>query len=193
MEPLQIILIIVGLAGAWALIELALVLRRARGTVDTLDKTVTELNGTLEEARPVVAKLDGVVDELQPAISQVEPLLKQANVAVEALSADLLEINGVLRDVSQVTGTASAASGAVTGIADAAGEKVQKLIDKVKRGVSSDTDERVLTESNEVVSMSVASSETGKDSAPDEGSVSSESAPARQYYTYDASQEADHE
>ena len=190
MEPLQIVLIVLALAGVWALIELALVLRRSRATLDALDKTVTEVNGALEEARPVVAKLDGVVDELQPAISQVEPLLKQANVAVEALSADLIEVNGVLRDVSQVTGTASAASGAVSGIADAAGEKVQKLFDRVKRGSSADAPDRALTRPDaepERIAPEPPVSEPATDGEDEP------EAPSRQYYTYDASLEADHE
>lgn len=127
MDPMHIVLIALVLAGAWAVVELALTLRRARGVVDAIDKTVEQVNSTIEEARPVVAKLDGAVDELQPAMAQIEPLLKQATVAVEALSADLIEVNGVLRDVSTVSGAASSASSAVTELADAASDKVQKL------------------------------------------------------------------
>ena len=74
-----------------------------------------------------------MVDELQPAVSQIEPLLKQATVAIEALSADLIEVNGVLRDVSAVSGAASSASSAVTGLADAASEKVHKLFAKPRK------------------------------------------------------------
>lgn len=133
MEPIQIVLILLAAAGVWAVIELALTVRRARTTVDSLDKTVNEVNEAIGEARPVIAKLDGVIDDLQPALAQVEPLLKQGSIAVEALSADLLEINGVLRDVSQVTGTVSTASDAVSGIADAASEKVQRLLGKKHR------------------------------------------------------------
>ncbi len=130
MNPLQIALIVLVLAGVWAVVELALVLRSTRGTVDALNKTVGELNETVNEARPMVAKLDGAVDEIQPALAQVEPLIKQVNTAVEALTADLVEVNGVLRDVSQVTGTVSNASGAVSNLTDAAAEKVSRLFGK---------------------------------------------------------------
>lgn len=191
MEPLQIALVVLALAGVWALVELALVFRRARGTVEALDETVAELNGTLEEARPVVAKLDGVVDELQPAITQIEPLLKQANVAVEALSADLIEVNGVLRDVSQVTGAAGAASDAVSGIADAASEKVQKLFGKGKHGAPAEVADRTLAEAQGVAEAQVdaVAPATDVDAAP---KPSAEQA-ARQYYTYDSTQEPSHE
>lgn len=190
MEPLQIVLIVLALAGVWALVEFALVLRRARGTVDALDKTVTELNGTLEEARPVVAKLDGVVDELQPAISQVEPLLKQANIAVEALSADLVEVNGVLRDVSQVTGAAGAASGAVSGIADAASEKVQKFFGRARRVEKPDAGERALEDA--VQPEAPADEPVAEEAdAPQHADEADEA--TRQYYTYAPSEESSHE
>lgn len=52
--------------------------------VDSLDKTVTDLNNTIAEAQPVVAKLDGAVDELTPALAQMEPLLKSSKTAVDA-------------------------------------------------------------------------------------------------------------
>ena len=131
MDPIQIVLVALAAVGVWAVVELALVLRRTRSTMGSIDKTVDELSEIMaKKTRPVIAKLDGAVDELAPALAQVEPLLKQAGVAMEALSADLVEVNGVLRDVAQVTGTVSTASGAVTGIADAASEKVQRLLGK---------------------------------------------------------------
>lgn len=181
MEPLQIVLIVLALAGVWALIELALAFRRARGTVDSLDRTVTELNGALEEARPVVSKLDCAIDELQPALSQVEPLLKEANVAVGALSADLVEVNGVLRDVSQVTGAAGAASDAVSGIADAASEKVQRLFNRGKRSAGPDAGGLALSESRQTS----GDREGEPGSLPDEAPAE----PGGQYYTYASSEE----
>lgn len=138
MDPMQIVLIVLALAGVWAVAELALTLRRTRGVVSSLNKTVEQLNGTLEEARPMVAKLDAAVDELQPAMAQIEPLLKQANVAVEALSADLIEVNGVLRDVSAVSGAAASTSNAVTGLADAASDRVQKFFGKGQKHFDAD-------------------------------------------------------
>ena len=90
MDPIQIVLYRFGASPALGPSSSWLMLRRTRGVVDSLDKTVEQINSTIEEARPVVAKLDGVVDELQPAVSQIEPLLKQATVATEALSADLI-------------------------------------------------------------------------------------------------------
>ena len=70
MSPIQIALLLLAVAGVWAIVELALTLRKTRTVVDSLDKTVTDLNNTIAEAQPVVAKLDGAVDELTPALAR---------------------------------------------------------------------------------------------------------------------------
>ena len=192
MDPMKIALIVLAAAGVWAVVELALVLRRTRGVVDSLDKTVEQVNSTIEEARPVVAKLDGVVDELQPAVSQIEPLLKQATVAVEALSADLVEVNGVLRDVSAVSGAASSASNAVTGLADAASEKVHKLFARPRKPehvpaapAFADAPSETLDRSSD---LEPAAPEAARDDADHEAADG-----GRQYFIYATSEETDHE
>lgn len=175
MDFMQVVLIALVLVGIWAVAEIAMTVRRARQSVDTLDKTVGEVNDAIAEARPVISKLDGVLDDLGPALSQVEPLLKQANVAVEALSADLIEVNGVLRDVSSVTGTVSTASGAVSGIADAASEKVQKFFAKKVR--HADFPGRALVPSEDEASEPAGTIEVEDDVFD---------APSAHYFTYDA-------
>lgn len=177
MDPLHILLVLLVIAGIWAVIELALTIRRARTTVDSLDKTMGEVNDMLAETRPVVAKLDGAIDELQPALTQVEPLLKSANVAVDALTSNLIEVEAVVRDVSTVTGAAANAGNAVSGVADSASEAVQKLLGKFKPG--SHDPERALNEG------SYSSREAVSTSAP-EDTPAEASAPAPRYYTYDS-------
>lgn len=176
MDPLQIVLIILGLAGVWAVIELALVLKSTRGTVENLTKTVSELNDTVNEARPMVAKIDGALDEVQPALAQVEPILKQVNSAVEALTADLVEVNGVLRDVSNVTGTVSGASNAVSDITGAAASKVQSLFGKKEKAPAADAP--ALTGGPGAEVPATADATDAVDAAP-----AGEDAP-KHYYTY---------
>lgn len=177
MDPLHILLVLLVIAGIWAVIELALTIRRARTTVDSLDKTMGEVNDMLAETRPVVAKLDGAIDELQPALTQVEPLLKSANVAVDALTSNLIEVEAVVRDVSTVTGAAANAGNAVSGVADSASEAVQKLLGKFKLG--SPDPERALNEGSD--SSREAVSTSALEDAPAEAP-----APAPRYYTYDS-------
>ena len=120
MSPIQIALLLLAVAGVWAVVELALTLRKTRTVVDSLDKTVTDLNNTIAEAQPVVAKLDGAVDELTPALAQMEPLLKSSNTAVDALTSNLVEVEAVVRDISEVTGSMAEASNAVSSVTDSA-------------------------------------------------------------------------
>lgn len=177
MDPLHILLVLLVIAGIWAVTELALTIRLARTTVDSLDKTMGEVNDMLAETRPVVAKLDGVIDELQPALTQVEPLLKSANVAVDALTSNLIEVEAVVRDVSTVTGAAANAGNAVSGVADSASEAVQKLLGKFKPG--SPDPERALNEGSD------SSREAVSTSAPEDAPAETP-APAPRYYTYDS-------
>ncbi len=127
MSPIQIALLVLAVAGVWAVVELALTLLKTRTVVDSLDKTVSDLNNTLAEAQPVVAKLDGAVDELTPALAQMEPLLKSSKTAVDALTSNLVEVEAVVRDISEVTGSMAEASNAVSSVTDSAAGAVQKL------------------------------------------------------------------
>lgn len=198
MEPLQIVLIVLALVGVWAVIELALTLRRARSTVSAIDKTlgdvqpvIQHIDSTVESAAPLVKKLEVTVDEIkpvldrvnetldgaQPAISQIEPLLKQGSIAVEALSADLIEVNGVLRDISDVTAGMSSASNAVSSVATAATERVHKFFGKNAEPRA--TGERTLTEQTGEPAA-VPSADVQRDAADDE----SPKRAVPQYYTY---------
>ena len=127
MEPIQVVLLLLAAAGVWAVVELALVFRKLRGIVASLDKTVDEVNGIVADARPIVGKLEETVDNLQPTIADLDPVVVKAGELVDAASADLLEINVLLRDVSGITGSVSSASSAVSNVADAATDKVQRL------------------------------------------------------------------
>ena len=170
MDPIQIVFIVVGVAAIWAIVELALVLRKTRSTVASLDKTVADINAAIDETKPVITKLDDTLDTLQPALEQVEPLIKQGNIAVEALTADLIEVNGVLRDVSQITGGVSSAS-------DAVSDKVQKLFGK-NRGAAP-SPERTLHEPDRPLE------DSGEHDADIDGEDAHETC-ATSYYTYGA-------
>lgn len=183
MEPMQIALIVLVVAGVWALVELALVLRRTRTTVASLDKTVNDLNDTLAEARPIVAKLDGAMDEVQPALAEVKPLLKSTNQAVGALTSTLVEVEGVVRDVSAVSGAAASAGNTVSSISDNATQAVTNLFHKVQgKAPLAEEPERTLL------------SEVGEGEGTERDS-SDESAPVTKqaYYTYGSASEASDE
>ena len=88
-----------------------------------------------------------------------------------------------MRDVSQITGGVSTASGAMSNIAGAASEKVQKLFNKKNHGEAVSHD-RTLTESAGVdgshADNSVENTDKHQDEMPDAA------ASCKSYYTYDA-------
>lgn len=181
MSPIQIALLLLAVAGVWAVVELALTLRKTRTVVDSLDKTVADLNNTIAEAQPVVAKLDGAVDELTPALAQVEPLLKSSKTAVDALTSNLVEVEAVVRDISEVSGSMAEASSAVSSVTDSAAGAVQKLFNKVK-APAADADRKLAAAEAEQPTERVLIGEDEAAAGDDDGQKSV-SKPA-QYYTY---------
>lgn len=183
MGPIQIVLLLLAIAGVWAVIELALTLRKTRTVVDSLDKTVSDLNNTLAEAQPVVAKLDGAVDELTPALAQVGPLLKSSKTAVDALTSNLVEVEAVVRDISEVTGTMAEASNAVSNVTDSAAGAVQKLFNKVKAPAAY-ADRKLAAAEAEQPTERVLIGEAEDEAADGADAAQKAAAKPAQYYTY---------
>lgn len=183
MSPIQIALLVLAVAGVWAVVELALTLRKTRTVVDSLDKTVSDLNNTLAEAQPVVAKLDGAVDELTPALAQVEPLLKSSKTAVDALTSNLVEVEAVVRDISEVTGSVAEASNAVSSVTDSAAGAVQKLFNKVK-APAADADRKLAAAEAEQPIERVLIGEAEDEAADGADVAQKPAAKPAQYYTY---------
>lgn len=183
MSPIQIALLLLAVAGVWAVVELALTLRKTRTVVDSLDKTVSDLNNTLAEAQPVVAKLDGAVDELTPALAQVEPLLKSSKTAVDALTSNLVEVEAVVRDISEVTGSVAEASNAVSSVTDSAAGAVQKLFNKVK-APAADADRKLAAAEAEQPTERVLIDGAEDEAADGADAAQKPAAKPAQYYTY---------
>lgn len=183
MSPIQIALLLLAVAGVWAIVELALTLRKTRTVVDSLDKTVTDLNNTIAEAQPVVAKLDGAVDELTPALAQMEPLLKSSKTAVDALTSNLVEVEAVVRDISEVTGSVAEASNAVSSVTDSAAGAVQKLFNKVK-APAADADRKLAAAVAEQPTERVLIGEAEDEAADGADVAQKPAAKPAQYYTY---------
>lgn len=128
MSPLEIALIVLIVAGIWAVIELAFTMRSSRKSLRDISVAVTE---TAEEVKPVVQKLDGVVDELQQASKQLEPLLDKTSTAVDALTVTLVRADEILEDVSTVTSTGAQLSGTVNKLGARAVSGVSGLFEKI--------------------------------------------------------------
>lgn len=128
MEPMTIALIVLVVAAVWAVVELALTLRRTRKDVGELAESV---NDAIGELRPAISKLDAAADELVPASKRIEPILEKAATSVDLVNVDLVRIESILSDVGTVTDTGARASDAVTGAVDAVASGVAGVVGKV--------------------------------------------------------------
>lgn len=134
MDVLRIALIVLAIAGIWAVIELTLTIRRGRDAVKELTGELTEItrlaNTTIEQLQPVIVKIDEMADDISPAVAQLGPLVEKASTAIDVVTVDLASVNDILVDVSSVTDTASnvtstvskAANSAVSGVAGVVGK-----------------------------------------------------------------------
>ncbi|MEE8715871.1 MAG: hypothetical protein SOI26_00805 [Coriobacteriales bacterium] len=114
---INIVLLLLAIAAVWAVVELAVTFRRARGTILNVDSAVGDLkksvDGVIEQVQPVITHVDEAVTQATPAIDNVAPLLTSATNAVDTLNSDLERIEEILTDASHVTGAASSATSAV--------------------------------------------------------------------------------
>lgn len=134
MDVLHIVLIVLAVAGVWAVVEIALTIRKTRSAVTEITQQVGDItvaaNATIEQVQPIISKVDGMVTELGPAVSEVQPMIEKLGTAVDVATVDLASVNDILVDVSSVTDTASnvtstvskAANSAVSGVAGVVGK-----------------------------------------------------------------------
>ena len=121
MDPMTIALIVLVIAGVWAVVELALTLRQTRKSVSELSDSV---NDTIGEVRPAI-------DELGPAVKEVAPILEKASTTVDLINVDLVRVEGILSDVNAVTGAGAHVTDAVTGAAESVSRGVAGVAAKV--------------------------------------------------------------
>lgn len=129
-------LIVLILAGIWLLVELIFTIKATRKTIVTIepkfDKLNDELVDTLQEVKPILIRIDQNLSEIQPSIQEIRPLLTKAGTAIDAVSLNLLSMDEILHDVSEITHTAAHASNAVGSLASNAAGATSQVIERVR-------------------------------------------------------------
>ena len=128
MDPLHIALLVLIVAAVWAVVELALTIKKARTSIDEVTRSA---NDTIEQLQPIISKADGMVDDLQPSMKKVTPLLESAIKTVDTATVSLDKVNDILGDVSDVSGAASAATSVASGVVDSAANAAVGLVSKI--------------------------------------------------------------
>ncbi len=186
MDVLHIVLIVLALAGIWAVVELALVFRKTRSTVDELSGQVGEIahntNNTIAQLQPMLDKVDGMVSDLEPAMEQVQPLLEKANTAMDVVTVDLASVNDILVDVSSVTDTASSVTSTVSKAANSAVSGVAGMVGKFTGGGKPSRRRKLAARS--AASDKLFEREEPQLEAAEQDASDAEAAPQKTYFTY---------
>lgn len=111
----------VGIALAWFLVELVVTLRKTRKKIDEVHK---QLSPTIENIEQITAKI-------QPAIDKVDPLIERVSLTVDAANLELMRVDQIMENVNVISESAANATTAVSNIASAPAELVNKASNKL--------------------------------------------------------------
>ncbi len=119
---LPVVFIIVGVALVWFVVELALTIRRARRTIVELQDQVT----------PTLDNVDKIVADVTPVAAKIDPLVDRASLTVDAANLEMMRIDEILEDVTQMTDGATKAMDAVGAVTSAPLDLVTSVTEKVR-------------------------------------------------------------
>jgi ABC-type transporter Mla subunit MlaD len=132
---LPIVYIVVGCALVWFLIELVITVRKTRKTVDDMQKQLTPAIESVQEiSAEVEKKLPPILDNVNKISAGVDPLIDRVSLTVDAANLEIMRLDQILEDVSEITDTASKAVDTVDNVTSMPMDVVNNLASKV-RGV----------------------------------------------------------
>lgn len=126
---LPVVFAIVGIALIWFVAELAITVRKARGTIDDLKK---DLDPIITNANDLLDSVNGIVESVRPAIDKVDPLVGKVNLTVDAANLEIMRVDQILEDVTQITDSLSSATTAVDKVAQAPVSAVEGFSKRIR-------------------------------------------------------------
>lgn len=136
---LPVVYVAVGVFLLWLIVELALTMRRARKTVVEVQKQVEPVIANVErittELEPAVQNVKAITAQLEPSIAKVDPLLDRVTLTVDAANLEIMRVDQILEDVTQVTGSITNTLDTVDAVTNAPLELVSSVTDKVRSAV----------------------------------------------------------
>lgn len=111
-EVLHIVLIVAGIVALaaliWLLVELVMTVRKARDTVDAVQK----------QLEPTLANVEELTEGCKPIISKVDPLMDRATLTIDAVNLEIMRVDKILEDAGDITSKATSAVNAVDAVAN---------------------------------------------------------------------------
>lgn len=133
---MSVALVVLVVAGVWAIIEIALLMHASRKAVKQASESIAQSGAKIEQvasqAVPLLEHADEAVQQAGSSIGDVRPLLDRVGTAVGTLNTDLEHVSNILGDASRITGAASNATTAVGGATSAVADKFRGLFGKKK-------------------------------------------------------------
>lgn len=137
-----ILIVIVLVAAIWAVVELAVTLRKARKTVETANQMVEKADEFATQAKeqlePALARIDPILESVQPAAARLDPMVEHAQLTVDAANLEIMRLDQILEDVSHVTAVAGKAADSVDKVTSGPAELVTGAVEKI-RGTAKDS------------------------------------------------------
>lgn len=119
---LPVVYILVGVALVWLAIELALASRRAR-------KTVTQMQRRLE---PTLDHVEKITAQLEPVAPKIDPLVDRVSLTVDAANLEIMRLDQILEDVSEITDSATKTMNTVDAVTSVPLNLVGSVTEKVR-------------------------------------------------------------
>lgn len=136
---LPVVYVVVGVALVWLVVELAVTMRRTRKTVVEVQKQVEPVIASVEritaELEPTVANVKAITAQLEPTVAKVDPLLDRVTLTVDAANLEIMRVDQILEDVTQITGSVSSTLDTVDAVTNAPLELVSSVTEKVRSTV----------------------------------------------------------
>lgn len=118
---LPVVYIIVGVALVWFVFELI-------ATVRTTRKTVTSLKSEIE---PTLAHVESITAKIDPLVAKVDPLVDRVSLTVDAANLEVMRVDQILENVTDITNSLSSTVDAVDNVTNAPLRLVNNASSKV--------------------------------------------------------------
>lgn len=136
---LPVVYVVVGVALVWLIVELVSTLRKTRKTVDDLraqvEPVLESANRMTADLEPAVKHVNQMAAQLEPAVAKVDPLMERVTLTVDAANLEIMRVDQILEDVTQITGTVSNTLDTVDTVTSAPLELVSSVTDRMRSKV----------------------------------------------------------
>lgn len=119
---LPIVLALLGIAVIVLVIELIKILKSARVM---LEETRTHLT-------PTLANVEEMTESIKPVVAKIDPLVDRVQLTLDAANLEMMRVDEILEDITQITGTASSATAAVDKLSNAPMKAMTNVATRVR-------------------------------------------------------------